>query len=516
MITTKFSDLALAARKPDVAIVGAGAVGIALAVLLARQGVTVTLIEAGPVKPPIAFRKANQAKSVGREHLGLNEGRMKALGGTTRLWGGQLMAFGPGDLAGATYPGKRAWPISHNDLMAATDRALDLLRIPGPLKDSLAVFRTASHQPLEFGSDLDGAVATWLPQPDFARLFASELDRLEGLTVLTGHPVIDLEFAAAGHCRAVVMRAASGRSERIEPRHVVLANGTFELVGTLLRTARDHPDCGFAENRHIGCWFIDHLHAIAGTIRDIDQTALRNLSDPVLKSGHKFSVKIKLAAAAQAREQVPNVAAMVLTPLSIRELLGDLAGLARRSRRGDENAVGLLRSVAMLAPLIWRYVVKRRGPGLVGNHAYLGVEVEQAICAASRITLDPADPDQLVLHWAIDGTAELRALRLLCERLRDLFASQGLGRIEIDPRVLAEDPAFLAEFHDAYHQMGGARMAKNADQGVVDAQLKVFGTSNLYALGAATFPSGSFANPTLTALSLAVRLSDHLRAVTSA
>ena len=120
MIITKFSDLALAARTPDVAIAGAGAVGIALAVLLARQGVTVTLIEAGPVKPPIAFRKANQAKSVGREHLGLNEGRMKALGGTTRLWGGQLMAFGPGDLAGATYPGKRAWPISHNDLMAAT------------------------------------------------------------------------------------------------------------------------------------------------------------------------------------------------------------------------------------------------------------------------------------------------------------------------------------------------------------------------------------------------------------
>ena len=54
-------------------------------------------------------------------------------------------------------------------------------------------------------------------------------------------------------------------------------------------------------------------------------------------------------------------------------------------------------------------------------------------------------------------------------------------------------------------------MAASAEEGVVDAQLKVFGTSNLYALGAATFPSGSFANPTLTALALAVRLSDHLR-----
>ena len=72
MITTKFSDLALSARTPDVAIVGAGAVGIALAVLLARQGVTVTLIEAGPVKPPIAFRKAKRTLV----HAGCNADRI--------------------------------------------------------------------------------------------------------------------------------------------------------------------------------------------------------------------------------------------------------------------------------------------------------------------------------------------------------------------------------------------------------------------------------------------------------
>ena len=61
--------------------------------------------------------------------------------------------------------------------------------------------------------------------------------------------------------------------------------------------------------------------------------------------------------------------------------------------------------------------------------------------------------------------------------------------------------------------MGGARMAESAEQGVVDSQLKVFGTRNLYVLGAAAFPSGSFANPTLTALALSVRLAEHLQRV---
>ena len=511
MITGRFADLPVAARIPDVAVVGAGATGIALAVLLARQGFSVTLIEGGPVQPPVAFRKANQAGSTGRTHLGLSEGRMKALGGTTRLWGGQLMAFAPGDLAGSTYFGKPAWPISYADLAAASRRALELLGIPPELQDGNAVYRGANAKLPDLGGELDIAVATWLPQPDFARLFGADLDQLPGLTVLTGHAVIGLEFTEPGHCSAVVVTNPGGPADRIEARQVVLANGTFELVGTLLRTARSQPGCGFAGNQHIGRWFIDHLHAVAGTIRDIDPAALRDLSDPVLKRGHKFSVKLKLSEPVQAREQIPNVAAMVLTRVSLRELLGDLTSLARRSGKHDGAGPGLLRSLAMLAPLIWRYVVKRRGPGLVGDSALLGVEVEQVICAESRITLDPADPERLVLHWAIDGGAELHALRLLCERLRDVFAAQGLGTIEIDPRVLAEDPAFLDEFHDAYHQMGGARMAASAEEGVVDAQLKVFGTSNLYAQGAATFPSGSFANPTLTALALTVRLSDHLR-----
>jgi choline dehydrogenase-like flavoprotein len=511
VITRSLSDLPAAALRPDVAIVGAGATGIALAVLLARQGLRVTVIEGGPEQPPVTFRKANRAHSTGRRHLGIEEGRMKALGGTTRLWGGQLMPFGPGDLTGGTYAGKPAWPITHAALATATGRALELLRIPPQLQDARQVFKNVAGALPIFSTDVEFEVATWLPQPDFARLFADDLAHLPSLCILTEHKARSLIFGTDGKCTAVSVEAAGAEVGKIEAEDVVLANGTFELVATLLRTARNEPRCGFSNNRHIGRWFIDHLHAVAGTIRDIDPAALRDFGDPVLKSGHKFSVKLRLADRAQASAGVPNVAAMILNPLSVRDLLRELTGLRRRSAE-DDAGPGFVRSLAMLAPLIWRYLVKRRGPGLVGDMAYLGVEVEQVLCDESRITLDPDDPETLVLNWAIDGKLELSALRLLCERLRDEFDATGLGRIEIDPRIASEDPAFLDEFHDAYHQMGGARMAASAEHGVVDPNLRVFGTENLFALGAATFPSGSFANPTLTALALAVRLSDHLAA----
>lgn len=511
MIVDSFALLPEPARKPDVAIVGAGAVGIALAVQLARAGLQVTVIEGGPASPPVDYRKANKAGSTGRAHLGLLDGRMKALGGTTRLWGGQLMAFGENDLAAGTYEGKPGWPIAPEDLARATAKALELLRIPADLRDGAAVHHAASGVDPVLDPALNLAIATWLPQPDFARLFARELRDLPGLAVLTGHRVTGLETMRDGQFSAAMLIGTGGVTNCLEPRRIVLANGTFELTAMLLRLAA-RKESSIAGKAHLGQWYIDHLHAIGGTIRGIDRRRLGNLSDAVFHKGHRFTVKLRLSGTLQREAGVPNVAAMILPPLGPRELLRDLFGLARRNTQGADSP-GLFRTLAMLGPLIWRYLVQRRGPNLLGNSAFLGIEIEQVVCPDSRITLDPADPDRLVLNWALAGAAEMRGIRLFCTAVRDYLARERLGELEIDPRILAEDPGYLDDAHDAYHQMGGARMAASAEHGVVDSSLKVFGTENLYALGAAAFPSGSFANPTLTALALSVRLAEHLQSL---
>ena len=53
-------------------------------------------------------------------------------------------------------------------------------------------------------------------------------------------------------------------------------------------------------------------------------------------------------------------------------------------------------------------------------------------------------------------------------------------------------------------------MARSADEGVVDTDSRVFGTTNLYVAGASVFPTGGMANPTLTLIALPLRLADHL------
>jgi choline dehydrogenase-like flavoprotein len=61
-----------------------------------------------------------------------------------------------------------------------------------------------------------------------------------------------------------------------------------------------------------------------------------------------------------------------------------------------------------------------------------------------------------------------------------------------------------------YHQTGTTRMAHDATGGVVNRDLAVFGTENLYVASTSTFPTSSQANPTLTGVAFATRLADHL------
>ncbi|NTE63483.1 hypothetical protein G6L68_22815 [Agrobacterium fabrum] len=85
-----------------------------------------------------------------------------------------------------------------------------------------------------------------------------------------------------------------------------------------------------------------------------------------------------------------------------------------------------------------------------------------------------------------------------------------LGKLDFMHSVGERQQALRDQAYDGFHQIGLARMATSVEQGVVDADCKVHGFSNLYVAGSCVFPTGRHANPTLPAVALAMRLADHL------
>ena len=94
------------------------------------------------------------------------------------------------------------------------------------------------------------------------------------------------------------------------------------------------------------------------------------------------------------------------------------------------------------------------------------------------------------------------------EIFQQQFRSAGVG--ELQP---ADDLPFPAVESDGgiHHHLGGTRMHVSPSDGVVDANARVHGLGNLWIAGGSLFPTGGYANPTLTILALTLRLADQVK-----
>jgi choline dehydrogenase-like flavoprotein len=126
----------------------------------------------------------------------------------------------------------------------------------------------------------------------------------------------------------------------------------------------------------------------------------------------------------------------------------------------------------------------------------LGSRVDSIGLPVARVDWRPTDSVRTTMRAAQD---------LLDEGLRD----QRLGWV--DDKLGDEWPP--RHMIGGWHQMGTTRMDPDPRRGVVDEYGTVHGFENLHVAGASLFPTGGYANPTLTIVALALRQAEHLAAV---
>jgi choline dehydrogenase-like flavoprotein len=112
------------------------------------------------------------------------------------------------------------------------------------------------------------------------------------------------------------------------------------------------------------------------------------------------------------------------------------------------------------------------------------------------------------LEWR-PGGLDIDSARAMHEMFDASLRAGGLGHFE--PGFTSDVGAWRTGVEGGKHHMGTTRMHRDPRYGVVDADCRVHGTGNLYAAGSSVFPTGGYANPTLTLVALAARLARHLQ-----
>ena len=519
MLYTEYSQLAASAKRGwRTVIIGGGTVGLYAAHELSKRGQDVLVIESGGLALDSFVRESYA--SVGKPHVSIEIGRGRNLGGTSNLWGGQLVEFQPADFAGRAWVPDSKWPVTYDELSAFHQRTYENLGIPKEFLDDNKVFNHAGGFKPDFGEGLELFLTRWLKVPSFSAAYAKEIQSSDKLSVLLNHNVVGF-VGSNGAITAVRIVSQTGKTHLINGDCFILAAGTIEICRLMLHAAATPGwDCPWRSNTNVGAYFQDHLVGRVAALEVSDRQRFFDTFCTIVWSGHKFAPKLRLTNATLQRSQVMNVHGMMNFESSIAENLIYLkqfvkAALHSRKISGVGNLMKNLRACRkQLLPLMWKYVVDNRIFVPSTSKISLNIQSEQTPLRDSRIFIDPAVKDaaglpKVILDWKV-GNAELASIREFTIHCDRALRAAGLASLHIAEGLMKLEPQFLTNLHDNNHHAGGTRMGESEKDGVVDKNLRVFGTTNLYVAGAAVFRTSSNANTTFTALAFTTRLVDHL------
>lgn len=502
-------------------VVGAGAVGLLFATYLSRQGKKVVVLETGGRSYSAASQSLNTSVISGRSHEGVTSGRARVLGGTSTLWGGQLIAFDTIDMEPRPWLGLPGWPIGREELAPYYSKVAQALGLNSTSADDEAVWQEIKLAKPNLDPDFTVILTRWLREPNLARYFSQDLETSPDLNVLLHAQCIGFRFQEDGvTISAVSIASPGGRQAEIKADNVIIATGTIEASRLMLATAQKQAPWG--NNPWLGRCFQDHLDARSAKVHIKNKRAFHDKFDNIVARGFKYQPKIRSNGSFQRENSTTNIAASFVADSDIAEHIAKLKIAIRSIMRGakPDNLGDLFKSIkgasSVWLPLMLRYLRDNRVMQVADRGLYLVTHCEQVPIAESRISLSATERDAfgvplVDLNWQVDGR-EVEGVRHFVKGLGAVLESQGIATLEVDPRLERGGADFLEICQDTNHQCGGLRMAASATDGVTDPNSKVHGCENLYVAGAAVFPSSSFANPTFTAMALALRLADHLDA----
>ncbi len=527
----------------DVCIVGSGPAGYAVATALRGYGLDVVVLESGGLNSVTGPHNLSMLGADSSEFAGHFHPSRRQVGGNASAWYIQagkghrwirLAALTEADLAGAAGGDTEGWPLAYDEYRQWVERAGELFDLPQGC--------VLAPPPNGFDGEFPapGQETRLYRFGDADRLLANMLELYEKSPeirlISRAYATEILPSETGDDIRAVVFATEPGRSHQVRAKTYVLAGGGIAIPQLMLASRSVQPEGVGNQNDTVGRWLMDHPLIAGGDVYPSDPALFRSAAiydlhendgapymgfltatqDVQTKTGQIAVSSLFFAREAGWKVKIENkrhkqgVAAALTILAAIREkripplsaffnvLIGFDGVIVRLLERYDRNAP------ASLTRGGWSRDTKRK----FDRFEVLQI-VEQRPRRENRITLS-AERDafgvpkaKLDWHWNDeDALAVMRAQDALAAE----FEASGCGRYHVQ-RDHGKPVVYSAS---ARHFMGTTRMSNDPKNGVVDANCRVHGLANLFIVSSSVFPTGGYANPTLSITALGLRLGEHL------
>ena len=503
----------------DLCIIGAGAAGITIAHSLRDSGIKIVLLDSGLESLDARAQDLYSGSNIGLDYWPLDSVRLRMFGGSTNHWEGSCNDFDEIDFVDRPWVKHGGWPLTKTELVPFYKRAVNYVQL-GPYDFSLRSWskRLKITLPDWFGDQLIGNVTQHSPPTRFAEVYGPSLRAAANVRVVLGATALRFEM---NESRTLGERIEVARFDKppmyVRARRFVLAMGGIENARFLLLN-----DLGNGSGA-VGRYFMEHPY-FRPMLLAPSPTFLRFIKEwqKSLDRGVRVSPSIQFARTTLWEHQFQNCRIAFeptdrFTASAGIESFHDIGSGEVKSTDELLYHIGnLLLDVDMVAEATSR---QEFGSGFLTKATEfsgftIGCMTEQLPNPDSRVLLsnskDRFGQRRVAVDLRLTDEDRLGAGRFV-KAMSESFGRVGIGRVRVlVPERFEHWPPRIISYGS--HHMGTTRMSNNPKTGVVDTNLRLHQSGNIFVAGSSVFPTGSHVPPTLTIVALALRLSDHLKA----
>ena len=483
----------------EVAVIGSGPVGLYSSLLLARRGFSVVIIEAGGVD--LESNHLNQSKYVFKTPSSLPE-NAHMFGGGGNLWFRRLGEFLERDFSPVFGVREDCWPIDYEHLSVYASEVFQYFT-GSPMRDSEAAQQYISEAGLELPSSFSLRVHRSFPVESMLRLKKDVINSPNIRILLNTYcenisPLINHNGQESNSLKLL---DESGQTSEIYAQKIVIAAGALQSVALLERSISIvNPE----SKGIVGKYLMEHLEGFVGYLdfkleesRDkfLEQFTPRHLSDSAEGLvGAGFSFKSEIL-----DELKLSTFHLEFYDERSYPLIEDWDFISLRKH----GFTTVFNSINRLYKFLNRSLGKFRKSRF---RISVWVKAEEIPFSLSNTTIEPNTGRVIYKHLVSRHSTSLlkRDLVKISSGLEE-FAH---AKFRIRPRIRIFSR--LLKMRPNWHPSGSLRMGTDPKFSVCNGNFEIWGSSGVYILNSAVFPTGSNANPVFMSWVLAHRLVHNL------
>lgn len=451
----------------DYCIIGSGPAGLTLAHELSNTGKKICIIESGLKNLDPNKNSLKKVISVGEIKIKDNS-RERAFGGTSNTWSALSAPLDPIDF--------EKWQIKFYDLETSYRRLADygFPKLEDFNIESFDNLKKRSDFLMPLGRLQEKIFIAPQPPTNFGEKF-NDLITKENIKVLFDSTVIKIN----GNSKIESLDLINSNNEKsvIKAEVFIICAGGIESPRLLLVSNIGN------ENNQVGKYLMNHPKGTLGVLE---------LNTPIRKAPYLFGDKHKnfySYMGVRVRESLQKENKILNSYLRLEPIISN-SFLQRVF-----NKIGLP-NIAPITKLKVRNFMEMEPDPL--NAMTLGKEVDVYGVPLPVVNINTTNLDK-------------KSLIELHRMFKEEMEKNNLGKFISNLENVSPWPITT----DASHHLGGTIMGIDKDNSVVDINLKVHSTDNLYVCSGSVFPTSGCTNPTYTICALAIRLADHLKAKSS-